>query len=94
MHDVLEGCAQYEVKELLKYLIAETYVTLEYVNKQIDTFLYAPPDALNKPTPISAKTMKSRDHSIKQKGTLVYSSVHSRYTYTIIELEIFADKIW
>ena len=65
MHDVLEGCAQYEVKELFKYLIAEKYVTLEYVNKQIDTFLYAPPDALNKPTPISAKTMKSRDHSIR-----------------------------
>ena len=53
-----------------KYLIAEKYVTLEYVNKQIETFLFAPPDAVNKPTPISATTMKSKDHSVKQKGTL------------------------
>ena len=36
MHDVLEGCAQYEVKELLKYLIAEKYVTLEYVQTNRD----------------------------------------------------------
>ena len=69
MHDVLEGCAQYEMKELLKYFISKKFVKLEYVNHQIENFLYAPPDVLNKPTPISNTTLKSSDHSIKQKGS-------------------------
>lgn len=69
MHDVLEGCAPYEVKELLKYLVAERVVTLEDINSQIEHFLYAPPDALNKPTSIPVTTFNSSDHSLKQKGT-------------------------
>ena len=69
MHDVLEGFAQYEAKELLKHLVSERYVDLQYVNSQIDNFLYAVPDAKNKPTPISDATFKSSDHSLKQKGT-------------------------
>lgn len=68
MHDVLEGCAPYEVKELLKCLIAEGVITLEDVNSQIEHFLYALPDAVNKPTSIPVTTLNSSDHSLKQKG--------------------------
>lgn len=68
MHDVLEGCAPYEVKELLKYLQEEGFVNLQYVNEQIQSFAYAPPDVRNKPTPIPQTTFRSLDHSVKQKG--------------------------
>ena len=68
MHDVLEGCAPYVVKELLKYLHEQKIVTLRYVNNQIQRFPYAPCDVRNKPTPIPETTFKSSDHSVKQKG--------------------------
>ena len=68
MHDVLEGSAPYEVKELLKYLVTERMVTLEDVNSQIEHFLYTPPDAINKLTSIPVSTFNSSDHSLKQKG--------------------------
>ena len=63
MHDVLEGCA-------LKYLIEEGVVTLKYVNDQILHFPYASSDVRNKPTPIPEATLKSSDHSVKQKGVV------------------------
>lgn len=68
MHDVLEGCAPYEVKELLKHLVAEGLVTLDALNDQIAHFPYAPPDTRNKPTAIPTTTFTSSDHSLKQKG--------------------------
>ena len=68
MHDVLEGCAQYEAKELIKYLIAQKIISLDYLNEQIEFFPYAPPDATSKPTMIPTSTLKSPDHSLKQKG--------------------------
>ena len=69
MHDVLEGCAPYVVKELLKYLSQHSIVTLDELNNQIDTFPYVPLDARNKPTPIPSTTFSSSDHTLKQKGT-------------------------
>ncbi len=56
MHDVLEGCAPYEVKELLKYL---RLVSIQYVNDQMRYFAYAPSDVRSKPTPIPESTFKS-----------------------------------
>ena len=69
MHDVLEGCAPYTVKELLKYLISQQIVTLDQINDQIENFPYSPLDARNKPTMIPLATLRSSDRSLKQKGT-------------------------
>ena len=65
MHDILEGCAQYELQELLKSLIDQQFLTLNYVNDCILSFMYMGTDLANKPTPI---TSSSSDHSVKQKG--------------------------
>ena len=53
MHDVLEGCAPYVVKELLKYLDQNNIVTLDELNDQIENFPYVSLDARNKPSMIS-----------------------------------------
>ncbi len=72
MHDILEGSAQYEVKELLKYLRANENipVTVEYINDQIQHFPYAPPDIRDKPSAISDVFYRSSNHSLKQKGMI------------------------
>lgn len=69
MHDVLEGCAPYAVKQLLKYLDNSAVVTIREVNDQIQHFLYVPLDARNKPTVIPGTTFSSSDNTLKQKGT-------------------------
>ena len=35
MHDVLEGTLEYEIKELLKYLIDETWPAIEDMNNKL-----------------------------------------------------------
>ena len=40
MHDMLEGCAQYEVKELLGVLISKALNLLNLLNQRIQTFPY------------------------------------------------------
>ena len=69
--DVLEGCAPYAMKELLKYLVSQQIVTLDQINDQIEHFPYSPLDARNKPTVIHLTTFHSLDHSLKQKGTIL-----------------------
>ena len=69
MHDVLEGSAQMEVKELLKHLISNQHLKLEEINSQIQHFPYSPSDVRNKPSTISQTTLHSSDHSLKRKGT-------------------------
>lgn len=78
MHDVLEGCAPYVVKELLKYLDQNNIVTLEELNDQIENFPYVPLDARNKPTQIPGTTFSSSDHTLKQKG-IPFVDKHSNY---------------
>ena len=68
MHDILEGCAPYMVKELVKYLISEHIVTLQELNDHISMFPYSPIDVRDKPIAISPATLNSSDHSVKQKG--------------------------
>ena len=86
MHDLLEGAAQYETKELLKSVVSEKFVTLEEVNSEIEHFQYAPPDILNKPSAISATTLKSSEHSVKQKGKYVYIHVLLLWCFSIVYL--------
>ncbi len=40
MHDCLEGCLPYEVKELLKHLIHSGVITLQAINDAIESFPY------------------------------------------------------
>lgn len=68
MHDVLEGCLPYEVKELLKYLIREKFITLTVLSEIIQCFSYLGADAQNKPAPIASTTISSSDHALKQTG--------------------------
>ena len=68
MHDVLEGTLQYEVKELLKYLIDKKSLSFEVLNERIGMFPYVYPGKNNKPTPISLETLKSSNHQLKQNG--------------------------
>ena len=65
MHDILEGCLQYEVKELLRSLVDRKFVKLEALNQRIELFPYAQCDSATKPSPISLSTS---DHSLKQNG--------------------------
>ena len=41
MHDILEGCGPYEMKEMLKVMISSKYITLDDVNTRIENFIYA-----------------------------------------------------
>ena len=68
MHDVLEGCLAYEVKELLKYFINNSIMTLPELNHIMASFPYTGPDSRNKPTPLSSTVLTSSDHNLKQTG--------------------------
>jgi hypothetical protein len=75
MHDVLEGCLAYEVKELLKYLISSSIITLSELNRIMASFPYTGSDSRNKPTPLSSTTLSSSDHNLKQTGMYMYVHV-------------------
>ena len=71
MHDILEGCLQYEVKELLKYYVTENIISLSQLNSKIEAFPYGL-ESPNKPTPITLTSLGSSDHSLKQTGNNVF----------------------
>ena len=76
MHDVLEGCLQYEVKEILKYFIQDQKLfSLAELNRKITSFPYGYVDSANRPIPITNSSLTSSDHSLKQTGML--SSLHN-----------------
>lgn len=68
MHDCLEGCVQYEVKELLKSLSSRRLLSVSAINNLIQSFPYLGPDARNRPSLISDVTLASPDHTLKQTG--------------------------
>ena len=70
MHDVLEGSLQYEMKELLTYLIHEkSFLSLVELNQRIKRFPYLQTDKDNKPVPILSTSLTGSEHTLKQKGT-------------------------
>ena len=74
MHDISEGSLQYEVKELLNYLIREeVLITLEMLNQKIEKFPYQQSDKANKPAVILSSTLTSTNHSVKQKGMCTHN---------------------
>uniref|UniRef100_A0A1X7UM88 Uncharacterized protein n=1 Tax=Amphimedon queenslandica TaxID=400682 RepID=A0A1X7UM88_AMPQE len=72
MHNILEGCAPYMVKELVKSLISKRFVTLQELNDHISMFPYSPIDVRNKPIVISPATLNSTGHSMKQKAAQMW----------------------
>ena len=68
MHDVLEGVAQHEVKELLNYLFNSYMLTLYELNSEIENLNYIYADITDKPTQLStlSLTLSSSDHNLKQ----------------------------
>ena len=76
MHDVLEGALQYEVKELLKYLIDNNYCTLRSINSKIASFPYNGSDITTKPTVITADHLRSSDHKLRQNGLLYVNIIN------------------
>lgn len=72
MHDVLEGSLPFEIKELLKHLIADRVISISSLNETIKLFPYLGSDALNKPSPISRQTLWSADHHLRQNGMYIY----------------------
>ena len=43
MHDILEGCLQYEVNELLRSLVERKFIKLEALKKRIELLPYSQP---------------------------------------------------
>lgn len=93
MHDILEGCLQYECKELLKYLITERkYFNLSFLNSSIANFDFGYQNDTDKPSPISELTMRSDSNTLHQRGTVCVLYLHNLPTYVIIER--FSKKLW
>lgn len=74
MHDVLEGCLAYEVKELLKHIVNTRLLSLSELDNIIQSFPYLGLDRQNKPSPILYP------HLITASGKLVGLHVHTYST--------------
>uniref|UniRef100_A0A1X7VAW7 Uncharacterized protein n=1 Tax=Amphimedon queenslandica TaxID=400682 RepID=A0A1X7VAW7_AMPQE len=70
MHNVLEGCLPYVMKEMMKLYIDRKLISLNDMNDLI-SFPYGSTDFSNKPSVITSKTLKSSDHALKQTGRLL-----------------------
>lgn len=80
---VVEGLLQYEVKEYLKYAIYEEhFLTLEKLYTSIKEFDYGYPDASNKLSLISSKTLNSGTNSLKQRGLRIIFALILRINKT------------
>ena len=83
MHDCLEGCVQYEVKELFKYLSSQGILSIPAINNHfVQSFPFVGPDAVNWPALITVASTTSSDHSLKQTGNLIYAMC-MRYVYFV-----------
>lgn len=69
MHDLLEGCLQYEAKLLLQYCIEEKYFTRKTLNRLIEAYDLGYANEADRPSPIPHSTLYSADNLLKQKGT-------------------------
>ncbi|CAB3985788.1 Hypothetical predicted protein [Paramuricea clavata] len=73
MHDVLEGCLQYECKELLKYLICERkFFSLNHLNSSIHNFDFGYQNDSDKPSPISELTLHSNSNTLHQRAAQMW----------------------
>jgi hypothetical protein len=72
MHDVLEGSLPYEVKEMLNHFFRQKILSHSEFTGAMESFPYKASDACNKPVAITATTLSSCDHKLKQSGKLWY----------------------
>ena len=89
MHDCLEGCIQYEVKKLLRYLSSEGSLTVNGINGAIQSFPSTGLDARNWPAPITSVTLSSSDHSLKQKGLQLFC----KHEFIIVVYNSYTDVV-
>ena len=69
MRNVLEGALQYEIKLMLREMIAEeSYFTLADLNTRIENLELGYMESKDRPTPISDTTLYSGGVSLKQAG--------------------------
>ncbi len=68
MHDLLEGVLPYEVKNLLRHLVANDHINGSQLNGIMESFEFGFMEISNRPTPISKATLKTKDNSLKQNG--------------------------
>ena len=68
MHDLLEGVLQYETKLMLIKLIERNYLTLETLNKHIESLELPIGTESDTPVPIERKTLYSNTSRLNQKG--------------------------
>lgn len=75
MHDLLEGVLHLVTSLLLKeYIINQKILSLDTLNRRIDSFCYGPSESSNKPTPL-----KQTQHEISIK----LSGISFTYIFTI-----------
>jgi len=94
MHDVLEGALQYEIKLMLREMIAEeSYFTLADLNTRIENLELGYMESKDRPTPISDTTLYSGGVSLKQAGKFffVYTSLSSFYPPCLLPI---AAQAW
>ncbi len=92
MHDILEGTLQFEIKELLKSLIAQRLITLEGLKKRIELFPYDACDGVNKPSPIT--NLSSKDHSLRDVHLHVCLWSFRLYSLTVMFQISTATQMW
>lgn len=77
------GALEYELKELLKYVIVEMQlISCDELNNIIDGFPYGYTDSKNKASNISQKTLLSSDHSLKQNGKFLFVYVSNTFIFS------------
>lgn len=70
MHDLLEGMLQDETKNMLRHLNSMKVLKAKELTNIMESFEFGYMEIANRPTPISRKTLKSKDNSLKQNGKL------------------------
>lgn len=73
MHDLLEGTLQFEAKLILKYAMAQKYVTHTKFAASLTGLELGYMEADNKPSEISSATISSSDKTLGQKGLVLYT---------------------
>ena len=69
MHDVLEGVLQYEMKLLLCcFIFDKAFFSASTFTHLMEVFELGYMEVSNRPTPITKKTLKKKDHSLVQNG--------------------------
>ena len=77
------GALEYELKELLKYVIVEMQlISCDELNNIIDGFPYGYTDSKNKASNISQKTLLSSGRSLKQNGKFLFVYVSNTFIFS------------